>query len=40
MSPKVVDFPDPGPVAATVTVVIRGQKFTFRELEISEYFRT
>jgi hypothetical protein len=37
MSPKVVDFPEPGPVSATVTVKIRGQQFTFRELEISEY---
>jgi DNA integrity scanning protein DisA with diadenylate cyclase activity len=37
MSAKVVELPDPAPVPATVTVEIRGQRFTFRELEISEY---
>jgi len=34
---KVVELPDPGIFPATRTVEIRGQKFTFRELEIGEY---
>jgi hypothetical protein len=37
MSTKAVEVADPGPDAATVTVEVRGKRYSFRELEISEY---
>jgi len=37
MSTKTVELADPGPKPETVTVEVRGQRYTFRELEISEY---
>jgi hypothetical protein len=36
MSTK-VEVAEPGPVPATVTVEVRGSRYTFRELEIGEY---
>lgn len=37
MTTKGVDLADPSEVPETVTVEARGVKYTFRELEISEY---